>query len=360
MSFLTSTFYANEIWRWFLTLAVILFVGFVLRVAMRALVRRLRRYAAKTPGRFDDLVVELLAKTKFLFALVVSLYAGSLILVLPELADRILRVIFIIALLLQAGYWGDGIVTFWIRRSVRRKLDSDPSAATSLAAFGFIAKVGIWTIIVLVGLDNLGVNITGLVTGLGISGIAVALAVQSILKDLFASLSIIVDKPFVIGDFIIVGDQTGTVERIGLKTTRVRSLSGEQIIFSNSDLLESRVRNYKRMFERRIAFGFGVTYETPTDALEAIPETVRGIVEAQPDVRFDRCHFKSFGDFSLDFETVYYVLVSDYNVYMDRQEAINLALMRAFEERGIEFAYPTQTLHVRRAASSGEEQTDDE
>ena len=356
MSFLTSTFYANEIWRWFLTLAVILFVGLVLRIVMRTLVRRLRRYAARTPGRFDDLVVELLAKTKFLFVLVVSLYAGSLILVLPELADRILRVIFIVALLLQAGYWGDGIVTFWIRRSVRRKLDSDPSAATSLAAFGFIAKVGIWTVIVLVGLDNLGVNITGLVTGLGISGIAVALAVQSILKDLFASLSIIVDKPFVIGDFIIVGDQMGTVERIGLKTTRVRSLSGEQVVFSNSDLLESRVRNYKRMFERRIAFAFGVTYETPTDALEAIPETVRAIVEAQADVRFDRCHFKAFGDSSLDFETVYYVLVPDYNVYMDRQQAINLGIMRAFEEQGVEFAYPTQTLYVSRLDASEPEQ----
>lgn len=356
MNFLTSTFYGdNEIWRWLLALAVILFVGFVLRVVLRVVVRRLRRIAARTPGRFDDLIVELLAKTKILFVLVVSLYAGSLILTLPDPADSALRVLFIIALLLQAGYWGDGIVTFWIRRSVRQKLDSDASAATSLTAFGFIAKVAIWAIIVLVGLDNLGVNITGLITGLGISGIAVALAVQNILKDLFASLSILVDKPFVIGDFIIVGELMGTVEKVGLKTTRVRSLSGEQIIFSNSDLLDSRVRNYKRMFERRIAFSFGVTYQTAPQVVEDIPTTIREIIEAQPDVRFDRCHFKSFGDSSLDFEAVYYVLLPDYNAYMDRQQTINLAIMRAFEEQGIEFAYPTQTLYVSPLDGSNDE-----
>jgi small-conductance mechanosensitive channel len=355
MSFLTSTFYNNEIWRWFLTLAVILFVGLVLRVLLRIVVQRLRRIAAKTAGRFDDLIVELLAKTKFLFVFVISLYAGSLILELPAVADRVLQALFIIALLLQAGFWGDGIVAFWIRRSARRRLETDAEAATSLTAFGFIAKVAIWAIIVLVGLDNLGVNITGLITGLGISGIAVALAVQNILKDLFASLSILVDKPFVIGDFIIVGELMGTVEKVGLKTTRVRSLSGEQIVFSNSDLLDSRVRNYKRMFERRIAFSFGVIYQTAPQVVEGIPTTIREIIEAQPDVRFDRCHFKSFGDSSLDFEAVYYVLLPDYNAYMDRQQTINLAIMRAFEEQGIEFAYPTQTLYVSPLdASEGE------
>ncbi len=355
MAFLTSMFYSNEIWRWFLTLAVILFVGLVLRVLLRIVVRRLKRIAAKTAGRFDDLIVELLAKTKFLFVFVVSLYAGSLILELPAVADRVLQALFIIALLLQAGFWGGGIVTFWIRRSARRKLDTDAAAATSLTAFGFIAKVAIWAIIVLVGLDNLGVNITGLITGLGISGIAVALAVQNILKDLFASLSILVDKPFVIGDFIVVGELMGTVEKVGLKTTRVRSLSGEQIIFSNSDLLDSRVRNYKRMFERRIVFSFGVTYQTASQVVEDIPTTIREIIEAQPDVRFDRCHFKSFGDSSLDFEAVYYVLLPDYNAYMDRQQTINLAIMRAFEEQGIEFAYPTQTLYVGRLDGSQDE-----
>jgi small-conductance mechanosensitive channel len=356
MTILKTVFYSNPVWTWLLAVAIVAFVWFVLRVVMHRLVGRLRRLAAKTPGRFDDLIVELLAKTKFLFILVVSFYAGSLLLVLPGAAETALRALFILALLVQAGYWGGGVITFWIHRTARRKLEDDAAAATSLTALGFVAKIAVWAIVVLLALDNFGVDITALIAGLGIGGIAIALAMQNILGDLFASLSIIVDKPFVIGDFIIVGDLMGTVERIGLKTTRVRSLSGEQIIFSNSDLLSSRVRNYKRMFERRIVFSFGVTYQTAPDVLEGIQETVRGIIEAQPDVRFDRCHFKAFGDFSLDFEAVYYVLAPDYAVYMDRQQAINLAIMRAFEEQGIEFAYPTQTLYVSRLGGSGPEE----
>ncbi len=352
MEVLRTIYYSNPVWMWLLAVAIVAFVWIVLRVALRRLVVRLRRLAAKTPGRFDDLIVEILAKTRFLFVLIVAFYAGALILVLPEVAERVLRGLFILALLIQAGYWGDGVITFWIRRTARRKLEDDAATATSLSALGFVAKVAIWAIVILLALDNFGIDITALIAGLGIGGIAIALAVQNILGDLFASLSIIVDKPFVIGDFIIVGELMGTVERIGLKTTRVRSLSGEQIIFSNSDLLASRVRNYKRMYERRIVFAFGVTYGTPADVLEGIPETVQGIVEGLPDLRFDRCHFKSFGDFSLDFETVYYVLVPDYNIYMDRQQSINLGIMRAFQEQAVEFAYPTQTLYVDRLDAS--------
>jgi len=172
------------------------------------------------------------------------------------------------------------------------------------------------------------------------------------LSDLFASLSIIVDKPFVIGDFIVIGDLRGTVERIGLKTTRIRSLSGEQIVFSNSDLLSSRVRNYKRMYERRISFSIGVTYDTNPELLERIPKMIEKIVSSQPKVRFDRCHFKSFGDFALIFETVYYMLVPDYNAYMDTQQAINLSIAREFAEEGIEFAYPTQTIYLAKGGPS--------
>jgi len=354
MAFLQTVFYENPIWLWFVALAIIMFVGVALRILLRLLLRRLKRLAARTPGRLDDLLVELMDKTKPLFIVVASVYAGSLALTLPDIAVSTLRVLFVVALLLQAGYWGNGLVAFWIRRTVRRRLDDDADSATSIAALGFVVKLAIWAVVILIALDNLGVDITALIAGLGIGGIAIALAVQSVLSDLFASLSIIVDKPFVIGDFIVVGDQMGNVERIGLKTTRVRSLSGEQIVFSNSDLLSSRVRNYKRMYERRIVFGFGVLYETPTDVVEAIPSMVREIVERQMNVRFDRCHFRSFGNSALDFETVYYVDVPDYNVYMDTQQAINLGIMRAFEVEGIEFAYPTQTLYVRRPSPDEE------
>jgi small-conductance mechanosensitive channel len=239
-------------------------------------------------------------------------------------------------------------VAFWIRRNVQQRLTEDAATATSMAALGFVAKMAIWTIVTLLALENMGIDVTALIAGLGIGGIAIALAIQNILSDLFASLSIIVDKPFVIRDFIIVGELMGTVERIGLKTTRVKSLTGEQIIFSNSDLLSSRVRNYKRMYERRIAFPIGVTYQTSPEKLEEISVLIEEIVSRQSDVRFDRCHFKSFGDFAIVFETVYYVLNPDYAVYMNVQQAINLAIMRAFTAHSIEFAYPTQTLFVQR------------
>ncbi len=183
--------------------------------------------------------------------------------------------------------------------------------------------------------------------GLGIGGIAVALAVQNILGDLFASLSIVLDKPFVIGDFIIVNEFLGTVEHIGLKTTRIRSLSGEQVIFSNADLLRSRIRNFKRMFERRVTFSIGVTYQTPSDKLERISALLKEIVVKQPKARFDRAHFKEFGDSALIYEVVYYVQNPDFNVYMDIQQAINIEIVRRFEEESIEFAYPTRTIHVK-------------
>ena len=187
---------------------------------------------------------------------------------------------------------------------------------------------------------------------MGIGGIAVALALQNILGDLFASLSIVIDKPFVIGDFIVVDQLMGTVEHVGLKTTRLRSLGGEQLIFSNNDLLKSRISNYKRMMERRIVFGFGVTYQTPPEKLPLINEIVREIIGKQEQARFDRVHFKEYGESSLNFEAVYFVLSQDYNLYMDIQQAINLEMFRCFQKEGIEFAYPTRTLFIQQEVRS--------
>ena len=191
-----------------------------------------------------------------------------------------------------------------------------------------------------------------MVAGLGVGGIAVALATQNILGDLFASLSIVLDKPFVIGDFLIVGDFMGSVEYVGLKTTRLRSLSGEQLVFSNTDLLGSRIRNYGRMYERRVVFKLGVTYQTPREKLSRIPAIIREAIETQDNSRFDRSHFQAYGDFSLNFESVYYIGSPDYNLYMDVQQAVNLRIHERFEEESIEFAYPTQTLFVAQTPNS--------
>jgi small-conductance mechanosensitive channel len=214
-----------------------------------------------------------------------------------------------------------------------------------------LGRLATWVVVLLLGLDNLGIDVTALVAGLGVTGIAVALAVQNILGDLFASLSIVLDKPFVIGDFLAVGDMMGSVEYVGLKTTRLRSLSGEQLVFSNSDLLGSRIRNFGRMAERRALFTIGVTYQTPREKLERIPQMIREAVEAQPQTRFDRSHFARYGDSAITFETVYYVTVPEYPVYMDIQQAINLRIHEAFEREGIEFAYPTQTVFLTKQTS---------
>ncbi|MBS3811525.1 MAG: mechanosensitive ion channel family protein, partial [Halanaerobiales bacterium] len=203
-----------------------------------------------------------------------------------------------------------------------------------------------WLIAILFILDNLNIEIRGLITGLGIGGIAIAFAAQTILADIFSYFTIFLDRPFDIGDFIIIGDYKGVVEHIGIKTTRVRSLSGEQLVFSNNDLTNSRINNYKRMKTRRINFDFGVVYDTPLEKLKKIPQIVEEIITKIEKTDFDRAHFASYGEYSLIYQVVYYVNDSDYKVYMDLQEVINLKLKERFLSEGIEFAYPTHSLHI--------------
>jgi small-conductance mechanosensitive channel len=346
MEFLDTKFLGNSVRQWAIAAAVLVGVVVALRVAARVVVGRLVALARRTTTEWDDIVTAALAKTKTLFLLVVGVYAASLSLTLSTRAQNGVRQLTIIALLVQAALWLGAILTRWLQSYRKREMQEDPATATTVSALGFVGKLLLWTAVVLLALDNLGVDITTLVAGLGVGGVAVALALQNILGDLFASLSIVLDKPFVLGDFLIIDDHLGNVEYIGLKTTRLRSLWGEQLIFSNSDLLKSRVRNFGRMFQRRIVFTLGVTYQTPREKLKVIPGIVREAIEAQEKTRFDRAHFKAFGDFSLNFEAVYYVTVPDYNTYMDIQQAINLRVHERFEQEGIEFAYPTQTLFV--------------
>ena len=346
MSWLERSVYGNSLADWLLAGGIVLVSALMLLAARRLIVQRLAKYARTTVTPLDDMLAAATAGTRGLFLVVIAFYAGAQFLDLPPKADRLVTSITIVALLVQAALWINHGVAVWLAGYLREKKQTDAAGATTVSVLGFIARVAVWAVVVLMILDNLGFNITTLVASLGIGGIAVALAVQNILGDIFASLSIALDKPFVIGDFIIVEDVLGTVEYIGLKTTRLRSLSGEQIVFSNADLLKSRIRNYKRMFERRVVFAIGVVYQTAHATLERIPALVRSIVEQQPKTRFDRAHFKEYGDSALVFEVVYFVLDPDYNIYMDIQQAVNLAIFRRFQEEGIEFAYPTRTLHV--------------
>lgn len=331
---------------WLMALLVGISALFFLMIFKPVLVRYMRVYTRKTPIKLDDMFATALLSTKPLLLLPLAFYAGSLWLTLPPRLDRVIVHITIIVLLIQTALWGNRLILVWVAQSMRQKKQKDAAAATTLSFIGFMARLLLWALLFLLTLDNLGFNITALLAGLGIGGVAVALAAQNILGDLFASLSIVLDRPFVIGDFIIVGEQMGTVEHIGLKTTRIRSLGGEQIVFSNTDLLNSRIKNYKRMHERRVLFTFGVTYQTSRANLQKIPDAVRSIVEAQKKTRFDRAHFKEYGDSSLIFEVVYYVLDSDYNLYMDIQQSINLALFEYFRAEGVDFAYPTRTLYL--------------
>lgn len=340
-------YFGNTLRTWAIAVGTALVSLIVLLLIKRIAVSRLSRLAARTTTDIDDLFVDLLKRTRPLFLLAMSLSIGAQTLTVTDQVQNALRIFTVLVLLLQGAIWGNGLIAFGITRTAQKRLTEDAAGATTLTALGFVSKLVLWSIVLLLALDNLGFDITALVAGLGVTGIAVALAVQSILGDLFSSLSIVLDKPFVIGDFIIVDTLMGTVEHVGLKTTRIRSLSGEQIVFSNTDLLRSRIRNFKRMQERRAVFTFGVTYQTPAEKLERIPAMVREIIGAQEMTRFDRAHFMSFGDSALTFEVVYFVLDPDYLRYANVQQAINLALVRRFESEQIEFAYPTRTLYVK-------------
>jgi small-conductance mechanosensitive channel len=353
--YLRYVWFGNTIGTWLIAATILAGGVGVLMVVKSLLVGRFISFANRTPNQVDDLVVELLRRTRLLI-LVILLVAGVgfTLLVLPASVRTAIKVVAVIALFFQGMSWGNGIISFWVQRyAVRRGMTTGPAAAT-VGAVVVLLRIALFLVLFLFALDNLGFAIGPLVAGLGIGGIAVALAVQNILGDLFAALSIALDKPFVVGDFITIDTLGGTVEHIGLKTTRLRSLSGEQIIVGNADLLRSRINNHQRMVERRAVFTVGVTYELTPAQLGRIPVIIREAVERQKLTRFERSHFKSYGDSALNFETVYWVVTADYNAYMDIQQAVNVEIFGRFAEERIAFAHPTRTVHVISRDSSAD------
>jgi small-conductance mechanosensitive channel len=331
---------------------VALAVWLTLALAKRFGGRLFARLARRTAGRWDDLLADAVQATSLILLVPVALYAGFSTLDAPARLERFIELSAILALLAQAALWANRLIAQWMEQKVKASRERAPEGVTALSLLGFAARVALWSLVLLVALDQLDFDITALVAGLGVGGVAVALATQHILGDLFASLSIVLDKPFAVGDFIVVDDLRGEVERVGIKTTRVRSLDGELLVFSNSDLLKSRIRNFRQMRERRVLFTLGVTYQTPVEKLKVVPQWLRDAVKAQPSARFDRAHFKEYGDSALVFEVVYYVLDRDYNLYMDVQQAINLAIFERFAREGVELAYPTRTVHVMPAPAA--------
>ncbi|MFP4226603.1 MAG: mechanosensitive ion channel family protein [Desulfobacterales bacterium] len=351
MEFLEFSVLGNSITLWAAALATLLVLNLVFNLLKRWLVKRFEAGRMFIRANISGVLAEIFQRTKRIVLFLLALLLASLWLELPAQATALIESVAFAAVVVQIGLWGHYLVYAGLKEYVGRKVE-DPLTSSGVTVMTLFGRFVLWSAVLLVIMENIGVNVTTLIAGLGVGGIAIGLATQNILSDLFASLSILLDKPFEVGNFIIVGDQLGTVEKIGLKTTRLRSLSGELLVFGNSDLLSSRIRNYASFWERRVVFSFGVLYDTPSEKLKKIPETVRRIIENVEPTRFDRAHFKEFGDFSLNFEVVYYVLSPDYAVYMDIQEKINLGIFEAFETEGIGFAFPTRTIHI--ASEPGE------
>ena len=344
-------FLGNPLREWMISVVILLGTLGLLFVARHLFRSRLQKIAAATGSTYLNVAAYVVGRSKGWFLILIAVNLSLRSINASETFDLVFGRLLIVGMLIQFGIWaGAGLGRFMqLRREAQ--LEEDAGAVAAMDIVSFLFRVGIWALVFLLALDNVGVDITALVAGLGIGGIAIALAAQNIISDLFASLSIVLDRPFVLGDFLAIDDFYGNVEKVGLKTTRVRSLSGEQLVFSNNDLLNSRIRNYGQMVERRIVFALGVVYQTTHKQLEQIPGIIEDVIVKQDLARFDRAHFRAYGDYSLNFEIVYYVESSDYKLYMNIQQAVNLEIFRRFAEAGIEFAYPTQTLFVERGTA---------
>ncbi|GAB1446827.1 hypothetical protein MASR2M41_26400 [Flammeovirgaceae bacterium] len=347
MDFLNTEYYNNNVQNYLIVAGAIVVGTSLIRIFRKGILQRLKTWASSTETNFDDYVVSAVAKFLLPMLNVGVMYFSIKYLNLTEKASKILDNAFVIAFTFYAIRFLTSSLKAILVSYTKRQVGGEEKAK-QLRGIMIVINIVIWTMGGVFLFDNLGYNVTAIITGLGIGGLAIALAAQTILGDLFNYFVIFFDRPFEIGDYIVVDDKKGNVEYIGIKTTRIKSLTGEQVIISNSDLTKSRVHNFKRMERRRIVFTIGVTYQTTPEQLRAIPDIIRKIIVDQKDAQMDRCHFSTFESSSLNFETVYYVTESDYTKYMDIQQSINLQLFDAFFKAKIEFAYPTQTLFIEK------------
>lgn len=308
------------------------------------LISYLKKLALKTKTDIDDTLIRIVKSIKPPFYIFLALYLGFQFVDLHSIFYKIITAVLLIWIVYQVVLVAQILADYIVRRKIHT--DSDDKAKGAVDLLNMIIKIVLWSLGLLLILSNLGVDVTSLIAGLGIGGIAVAFALQNILGDLFNSFAIYFDKPFEVGDFIAVGDKSGVVEKIGIKTTRVKALQGEEIVFSNTNLTSAEIHNFKKLDERRKAFSVGVSYDTSKEKLVKIPKIIENVVNNISGARFDRAHFSQFGDFSLNFEVVYYILSAEYLDFMNVQQDINLGIVEEFEKEKIEIAFPTQTLHI--------------
>ncbi|WP_129781105.1 mechanosensitive ion channel family protein [Peristeroidobacter soli] len=338
-----ATYMDNTLWQWTVAASIAVGVFLVLLLIRRTIRSRYQKMAATPETEFLELPLKVASRTTVLTVVVTSLFVGAQWLTLPPAVNKALLTLFTIAVFWQIGLWATIAVVAALER---KRQVSDPASASSMGIIDFLARATIWSFVLLLTLDNLGIQIKPLLAGLGIGGIAVALAAQNILGDLFASLSITLDRPFVVGDSLQVDDFNGTVEYIGVKSTRLRSLNGEQIIMPNANLISSRVRNNSRMNTRRVVISIGVDQQTPVEKLQEIPGKLRELIESHQPIRFDRSHFVKIGASSFDFEAVYVVLTSDYAKHLDILQDINLRLVEWLNNERIVLSTPQRMYYV--------------
>jgi small-conductance mechanosensitive channel len=356
--FLAQTYLGNTYHTWAVALLILLGSFLLLGIAKRIVHHHLTRLAARTTNDVDDLIADLVKRTKRFFLFVMALWLAHHFIdwsaAVPSDADAktskveiVIRDILTIGFWAQVGCWAIGLVAYATSRAMRGKSEDDPARTMGVTVLSFLGHTIVWSIVVLSCLNGLGFAVGPLIASLGVGGIAVALALQNVLGDLFASITILLDKPFVVGDGVQIGEFNGTIERIGVKTTRLRSVNGEEIVMGNNDLVSSRIRNFKRLNERRVVLTIGIEFDTPVDVVAEVPAILAEIIGRVPGTRFDRAHFKGFGDSALQFEAVYFCTSAEYIAMMDVQQAVNLAILRRFEKDHISFAFPTQTVrHV--------------
>lgn len=333
----------NTVSNWCIAIGIIIISITAIRIGKLIFLKKIRTWASRTSNPLDDFFVMLAERTVLPVLYVATIYSGINYLTFSTKAANILH----IAILIISTYLVITAITstlnYFINNAISVK-NNEGEKNKQARGIIILLNIVVWVLGIVFLINNLGYDITSVITGLGIGGIAIALAAQTILGDLFNYFVIFFDKPFETGDFIIVDDKMGVVEYIGVKSTRLRTLSGEQLICSNTNLTNARIHNYKRMEKRRVVFSIKLTYNTHTDKIKTIPGEIKQIIEAQQYTQFDRAHFSGFGDYSLNFEAVYYILSADYNLYMEIQQNIYLSMLMTFRREGIDFAYPTQTL----------------
>lgn len=355
---LERVYFGNTVLDYVIALGIILAGFLVVAVFKRVVLQKIKGWTEKTTTNFDDYIIQSIERFGIPALYITIVYVGLNYLTFTERGTYIVKIAATVAITFFAIRLVSHALLLLLESYVRRQ-ENGEEKVKQLGGIMLIINVIIWGIGLLFLFDNMGYDVTAVVAGLGIGGIAIALAAQNILGDLFNYFVIFLDRPFEIGDFIIVDDKMGTVEYIGVKTSRIKSLSGEQLVFANSDLTKSRIHNYKRMERRRVVYKIGVIYQTPYEQVKMIPGLIKSIILEQEMAEFDRSHFAGYGEWSLNFEAVYYVLSSDFTKHMDVLQAINLRLFEEFEKAGIEFAFPTRTLYVNQERSEKEEKQND-